>query len=618
MKASILLKRYSHQGLMLALGLGGVCGVILGPSFLPALYAQLWCLWVLAIGIPFIVGISPLLSPSLSEGAKIILFLVLVIGFIFSLSPFVGEVIYYKKAFFYYSSKTDSYWQGYLKLMQLIAKIYLKMGDTWMTWGIVSGGFLMLVISSIKPLLKDPLKSYRPDDRSTKGEGPWKGGFMEAVQINYLKKNTVGMPLGRYKGSLLKYKSAASEGWLGGHHAVFAGSRAGKGVSCVIPAILDHDGPVVCLDIKGENFAITKKYRESLGRRVIVLNPFSVIEKGEDSYNPLSYIRSDHLFRDLYVVADGMVKPEPGVNSHFSDLVRDLLSATIEVSLKLSPQASLNDVAAIINTREFIEHLKEWADNPQKLGERPANIANAFLAAGDKEQGSIITTLQRNTNWMASEEMRQFLKESTFNLDDLLGNKVDVFIVVPMDILKQQEIYFRLFTNLILGTVIRQAGISKVEKPILMVLDEFTRLGRLEKFLDIVTVAAGCGIEAMFVAQDKGQVDHVWGESAGTILGSCATVRAFGLGRTDSVTSKWIDDQIGFQTVLTKSKREGKKEQDSYSEHRDKILTSTEVSEMRANEMLCFIRSHKILKLDRIIYYEDKEYKNKIEGNPLV
>ncbi|WP_281029327.1 type IV secretory system conjugative DNA transfer family protein [Rhizobium azibense] len=61
-----------------------------------------------------------------------------------------------------------------------------------------------------------------------------------------------------------------------------AGTRAGKGVSVVIPAIIDHDGPVAVLDIKGENSAVTLRIRRSLGRRVVVLNPFGVIEPSKD------------------------------------------------------------------------------------------------------------------------------------------------------------------------------------------------------------------------------------------------------------------------------------------------------------------------------------------------
>ncbi|MBP2536291.1 CocE/NonD family hydrolase [Agrobacterium tumefaciens] len=61
-------------------------------------------------------------------------------------------------------------------------------------------------------------------------------------------------------------------------------------MSVVIPAIIDHDGPVAVLDIKGENFAVTRRYRQSLGRQVVVLNPFGVIEPSKDHFNPLDYI----------------------------------------------------------------------------------------------------------------------------------------------------------------------------------------------------------------------------------------------------------------------------------------------------------------------------------------
>ncbi|WP_025091692.1 type IV secretory system conjugative DNA transfer family protein [Brucella intermedia] len=87
-------------------------------------------------------------------------------------------------------------------------------------------------------------------------------------------------------------------------------ARAGKGVSVVNPAIIGHDGPVAVLDIKGEDFAVTRRYRLSLGRQVVVLNPFGVIEPSKASFNPLDYIRQAHLVRDIGVIAEGLVRLE--------------------------------------------------------------------------------------------------------------------------------------------------------------------------------------------------------------------------------------------------------------------------------------------------------------------
>lgn len=79
----------------------------------------------------------------------------------------------------------------------------------------------------------------------------------------------------------MRYLSNPSKGWLSGHHVVISGSQGGKGVSCVLPAILDHEGPVAVLDIKGELFAMTQKERKKKDREVIVLNPFNAVEENK-------------------------------------------------------------------------------------------------------------------------------------------------------------------------------------------------------------------------------------------------------------------------------------------------------------------------------------------------
>ncbi|RAK06668.1 type IV secretion system protein VirD4, partial [Salipiger aestuarii] len=81
--------------------------------------------------------------------------------------------------------------------------------------------------------------------------GPWQAGWMDPRDIAQLKRNKTGLPLALHKGKLLRYVKNDAKGWRGGHHLVVSGTRGGKGVSAVIPAILDHQGPVVVLDIKG-------------------------------------------------------------------------------------------------------------------------------------------------------------------------------------------------------------------------------------------------------------------------------------------------------------------------------------------------------------------------------
>jgi type IV secretion system protein VirD4 len=347
-----------------------------------------------------------------------------------------------------------------------------------------------------------------------------------------------------------------------------------------------------------------------------------VVEPSHDCYNPLDYIRPDHLVRDAEVVADGLIRPERDGDGHFAEMAKDLLKAAIEVVLTVGKPAerTLVTVADLLLSTTILETLQSWADTPSLGGGRPARTAAAMLGAGGPERGAVFTTLKKNLAFLEDDAMRHFLSRSTVSLEDLLDDRLDLFVVVPLDLIKQQANFLRLFVNLVLGTVTRQDGYRVASKRILLMLDEFTRLGRLEQLLSIATVGAGSGIEAVFIAQDKGSVDQVWGrESAGTLLGSCATVRIFGLGRTDSVTAKWAEEQLGSQTVLTEARRTGPGEPSlTRSETRQKLMTSDQIQELPPDQMLCFIRSQRPLMLERIISHKHPEYRQKLDPNPVV
>lgn len=453
--------------------------------------------------------------------------------------------------------------------------------------------------------------------------GPWTAGWMPKAQVAYLKNLKVGIPLGLQNSALLRYEPNLALKWRGGHHAAIAGTRAGKGVSVVIPAIIDHYGPVVCLDVKGENFAVTRAYRESLGRRVIVLNPFGVIEPVQDSFNPLDYIRVDHLVRDIDVIAEGLVRPERGNGSHFGEMAKQIIAAALEVTFTQNePQnRNLNSVADILLMPDMEKRLGEWTAKPELYGRRAAQAAATFLSAGENERGGIKTTVKKAFEWARSDEMRAFLTKSTTSLDQLLDDKIDLFIVVPLDQLEAQAVFMRLIINLVLGTVVRQDGKRTVKRRVLLVLDEFVRLGRMEKLLNIANVAAGAGIEALFITQDKGQIEATYGKSdADSLLGSCVTTRIFGLGRAESNTAEWAANALGDQTVLTHSTQSATNSTErarvSTSEHKQKLLTADQILELPADEMLCLIGSKPPLRLKAIVSHEHAAYRGKLGRNP--
>lgn len=466
--------------------------------------------------------------------------------------------------------------------------------------------------------------AVNPHNRSRIAKsGPWTAGWMTGAGIRYLKSQPIGLPLGVKDGALLRYEPNPAKGWRGGHHLAIAGTRAGKGVSVVIPALVDHNGPVVCLDIKGENFAVTRRWRAAQGRRVVVLNPFSVIEPAADGFNPLDYIRTDYLVRDIDVVAEGLVRPESGAGSHFAEMAKQIVAAAIEVVMNQSDCAArnLNTVADLLLSPGFNDRAQSWADDPESYGRRPAQAAATILSAGDNERGGVMTTLKKAFEWARSDEMRAFLTQSTASFDSLLDDKIDVFVVVPLDQLDAQAVFMRLVINIVLGTVVRQDGRRTAKKRILLALDEFVRLGRMEKLLNIANVAAGSGIEALFITQDKGQIETVYGKNdTDSLLGSCVTTRIFGLGRLESNTAEWAATALGDQTVLAQSKQAATKWGDaarvSTSEQRQKLMTADQILELPADQMLCLIGSKPPLRLKALVSHAHRAYRSKLDPNP--
>lgn len=67
----------------------------------------------------------------------------------------------------------------------------------------------------------------------------------------------------------------------------FCPTGGGKGISAIIPTLLSNPRPMIVMDPKGENFAVTARRRAELGHKVYALDPFNLMTKNSDGLNPL-------------------------------------------------------------------------------------------------------------------------------------------------------------------------------------------------------------------------------------------------------------------------------------------------------------------------------------------
>jgi len=91
-----------------------------------------------------------------------------------------------------------------------------------------------------------------------------------------------------------------------GHLMTVAPTGSGKGTGCIIPTLLRYPGPVIVVDPKGENVAVTGRRRRELGQRVVVLDPFGVTEMESDRLDPLDSVvmPSDTVVDDVAMLVE--------------------------------------------------------------------------------------------------------------------------------------------------------------------------------------------------------------------------------------------------------------------------------------------------------------------------
>jgi hypothetical protein len=142
-----------------------------------------------------------------------------------------------------------------------------------------------------------------------------------------------------------------------GHLMTIAPTGAGKGVSCVIPALVHYEGSTVTLDLKGENYIMTRRRRTELGMDVHCLDPFGTVrnlindetlDKEFCGFNPfdlLPYLSTDESAA-ARILAEMIMKPE-GLKSDpfWRDASVNLLAALIQLYNKAQgPSRSLSSL----------------------------------------------------------------------------------------------------------------------------------------------------------------------------------------------------------------------------------------------------------------------------------
>lgn len=366
------------------------------------------------------------------------------------------------------------------------------------------------------------------------------------------------------------------------HAVLCAGSRAGKGRSCLIPTLLHYEGSVLALDPKGELANVTARRRKELGQRVCIVDPFGVTAARHaplrTGFNPLTILTPDSptLIADAGLVADAIVIGSAQADPHWDESARNLIEGII---LHVATYPKYEKERTLVTVRELLKRaFDKVSDLPEDFeGDPPPQVRTEFvhnaglvedsnpgLAAAlegaardfydkaDRERASVLSVALRNTKFLDYPELRSSLSTHSFNLSDLKTSKggLTVYLCLPAGRMATCNRWFRLFVNLTLEAMERERTKPKV--PVLAVLEEFHVLGYMQQVEVAAGLAAGFGMKLLIVLQDLTQLKRHYKDGWETFLGNAGILVFFG--NNDMTTLDYVSKRCGQTSLIVERK----------------------------------------------------------------
>ena len=442
-----------------------------------------------------------------------------------------------------------------------------------------------------------------------------------------------GVFLGRYHDDGLRHDGPE-------HVMAFAPTRSGKGVGLVVPTLLSWSGSAVIHDIKGENWQLTAGWRARFSHSLL----FNPTDARSARYNPLLEVRrgADEV-RDVQNIADILVDPEGALErrNHWEKTSHSLLVGAVLHILYAEEEKTLARVATFLSDpqRSFVETLKRMmgtnhlgTDEAPRVHPVVASAARELLNKSDNERSGVLSTAMSFLGLYRDPTVAAVTSACDWRIADLVEAKhpLSLYLVVPPSDISRTKPLVRLILNQIgrrltehLHVAEDMTGTASAGRrhKLLMMLDEFPALGRLDFFETSLAFLAGYGVRAFLIAQSLNQIEKAYGEH-NAILDNCHVRVAFA--SNDERTAKRISDALGTATEQRAMR--------NYAGHRlapwlshvmvsrqetaRALLTPGEVMQLPATDELVLVAGVPPIRATKMRYYADPLFAERVLPAP--
>jgi len=432
-----------------------------------------------------------------------------------------------------------------------------------------------------------------------------------------------GVVLGRHGGDYLRHDGPE-------HVLCFAPTRSGKGVGLVVPSLLTWPGSAIVHDIKGENWQLTAGFRARHGR-VLLFDPTNVRSA---AYNPLLEVRrGEWEVRDVQNIADILVDPEGSLEkrNHWEKTSHALLVGAILHVLYAERDKTLAGVAVFLSDpRRPIEATLAAMMTTPHLGEAGphpviASAARELLNKSENERSGVLSTAMSFLGLYRDPVVAEVTRRCDWRITDLVAGSLptSLYLVVPPSDINRTKPLIRLILNQVGRRLTEDLQAKAGRHRLLLMLDEFPALGRLDFFESALAFMAGYELKSFLIAQSLNQIERAYGPN-NSILDNCHVRVSFAT--NDERTAKRVSDALGTATEMKAMKNYAGHRLSpwlghlmvSRSETARPLLTPGEVMQLPPADEIVMVAGTRPIRAEKARYYEDARFRERILQPPVL
>lgn len=295
------------------------------------------------------------------------------------------------------------------------------------------------------------------------------------------------------------------------------------------------------------------------GHEIVLIDPFNIAQCGYEpqSFNPLDCFRHDEsrVVDEARRMASSLIVTTGKESERFwTDSAISVTTAMLTYLMTEAKEgASLNHLRDITSNPQMVEQILQMMLQSDKAHGLLRRLAGEIGGFEGKTKSSVYSVTNSNLSFLDSVAVGNSLCETTFDPNMLINGRCTIYLVLPIDRLKEMASLQRVILSTLINLVF--AAGENPNRRVHLLLDESASLGPMDSLYNCVQFGRSFGLRSTFLFQSSSQVDRCFPESQRSDFMS--TVSKVFAGSDDLDTAKSVSEMMGNSTILSVTEQTG-------------------------------------------------------------